>query len=56
VEIASSMVGGSWRTRRGPYLVFQVVLMSAFVYRRPSGRIIREISQCSKCNCATHKF
>src|SRR5215210_2082409 len=25
-EIASSRVGGSWRTRRRPYLVFQVVL------------------------------
>ena len=28
-EIASSSVGGSWRTRRVPYLVFQSALMVA---------------------------
>src|SRR3954447_25162864 len=27
-KIASSRVGGSWRTRRDPYLVFQVVLIA----------------------------
>src|SRR5262249_9821812 len=52
--IASWRVGGSRRTRRGPYLVFQTSLIGSFAASSDGSGIPQTVLRRSINNCATH--